>query len=269
MTATVPLPRRRRHTLHFLSYARAQAPVHLDTEVDMTAVAAHRTAARSAGRRYSWTTYLLHCAGRVLADHPEANAVLTGRVLPRITRGESVDAKIALDRRLDGHRVVLSAVLPDVQHAGLDALQAQVDGLREGDPHTMPEFAGTRLLHRLPLPLGAAAFRAALRSPAGRRRRMGTFALSSLGHTAVDGFHSAGGTTVTLNTGRVSERVVVRGGAPAIAPVMRLDLTFDHRVIDGAEAAEVLTGIRDALEGFADAPPEATAAPADGVRGRA
>ncbi|MDW6056962.1 2-oxo acid dehydrogenase subunit E2 [Streptomyces sp. FXJ1.4098] len=35
-----------------------------------------------------------------------------------------------------------------------------------------------------------------------------------------------------------------------IAKVMRLSLAFDHRVIDGAEAADVLTDIKDGLETF-------------------
>jgi len=33
---------------------------------------------------------------------------------------------------------------------------------------------------------------------------------------------------------------------------MRVTLAFDHRVIDGAEAADVLTDLKDALEGWHD-----------------
>jgi pyruvate/2-oxoglutarate dehydrogenase complex dihydrolipoamide acyltransferase (E2) component len=251
VTRIVPLPRERRHTLRFLEYARGFSPVFLDTEVDMTTVRAHRAAARERGERYSWTTYLLHTAGRVLAGHPEANAALRGRMRPRLARYDSVDAKLALDKHLGGHRVVLSAVLPAVHVATLREIQAQVDHYRDGDPAGMPEFAGTRALQRLPWPLGSGAFAAATRPLRGRPRRMGTFAVTSLGHTAVDRFHSVGGTTVTRGLGRVTDRAVVRDGQLAVAPVMRLSLAFDHRVIDGAEAAEVLTELRDRLQGFA------------------
>ncbi|MCM3884051.1 2-oxo acid dehydrogenase subunit E2 [Frankia sp. R82] len=65
---------------------------------------------------------------------------------------------------------------------------------------------------------------------------MGTFAVTSLGHRAADGFHSVGGTTITLGIGRVLDRPVVRAGVVGAAPLMRLNLAFDHRVIDGAEA---------------------------------
>ncbi|WP_410667938.1 2-oxo acid dehydrogenase subunit E2 [Amycolatopsis sp. cmx-4-68] len=260
MTVLGPVARERRHTLRFLGFARSFAPVFLDTEVDMSAVREHR--ARTG--RYSWITYVLHEAGRVLAEHPEANAAIRGGIRPRLARHDGVHAKVALDKRLAGHRVVLSAVLPDVHTAGLDEIQRQLEHYRDGNPATMPEFARTRALHRLPWPFGPLAFGLVARSLRARGRTMGTVAVSSLGHAAVDGFHSAGGTTVTLGVGRVAERPVVRDGRVAVAPVMRLNLAFDHRVIDGAEAADVLTALRDRLEGFAG-PPATGPVPASAV----
>jgi pyruvate dehydrogenase E2 component (dihydrolipoamide acetyltransferase) len=41
-----------------------------------------------------------------------------------------------------------------------------------------------------------------------------------------------------LSVGRVAERPVVRDGQVGIAPVGHIALTFDHRVVDGARAAE-------------------------------
>jgi pyruvate/2-oxoglutarate dehydrogenase complex dihydrolipoamide acyltransferase (E2) component len=248
---SAPVARERRHTLHFLAEVRAFAPVFIDTEVDMGAVRAHRAAAATEGRRYSIVTYILHAAARVLAAHPDANAAIRGRLWPRVARYPTVTGKLALDKTVGGRRVVLAALLPDLDRASLDEIQGRVERYRDGDPATMPEFAGARLLHRLPGPVGRLAFRAAIRPLRRRATTVGTFAVSSLGHRAVDGFHSVGGTTVTLGIGRIADRPVVRDGALAIAPVMRLSLAFDHRVIDGAEAADVLTDIKDRLEGFA------------------
>jgi pyruvate/2-oxoglutarate dehydrogenase complex dihydrolipoamide acyltransferase (E2) component len=222
--------------------------VFLDTEVDMTSVLAHRDAA---DRRYSVISYVLHATARVLAAHPEANAAIRGRLWPRVARYSGVHGKVALDKRLDGVRVVLSAVLPDLHLAGLDQIQDLVEHYRDGDPATMPEFAGIRALHRLPSLVGRWGFRRVVRPLRNRPERFGTFAVSSLGHRPVDGFHSVGGTTVTVGLGRVVERPVVRDGAVVVAPVMRLSLAFDHRVIDGAEAADVLGELRSRLELFA------------------
>ncbi|GGY05461.1 2-oxo acid dehydrogenase subunit E2 [Streptomyces hiroshimensis] len=255
--AAVHTVRRRRHTLYFLEWAAAQRPVHLDTDVDMTRIQEHRAAARAAGTRYSVVGYVLHAAGRALARHPEANAALapgwpSPLRPPRIARFGTVTAKLALDRRVDGERTVLSALVPGLETATLGEIQQHIDRYRGEQAAGLDEFKGVRRLGRLPVPLGRAAFAAALHAPRRRAAVLGTVSVSSLGHGSVDGFHSAGGTAVTLCLGRITDRAVVREGRIVPAPVMRLGLTFDHRVIDGATAADVLGDLRHTLEGFDD-----------------
>ncbi|MGW2845750.1 2-oxo acid dehydrogenase subunit E2 [Streptomyces sp. NPDC001274] len=250
--SAAPVARQRRHTLYFLDEIRGHKPVFLDTEVDMTRIEEHRTA----GRRTSVLSYVLYAASRVLASHPEANAAIHGRLLPRIARYSSVSGKIALDKRVGGRRVVLAAVLPRLEETALSEIQRQVEYYRDGDPATLPEFAGVHTLHRLPWPVARLAYTRTVRPLSRRAGKFGTLAVSSLGHRPVDGFHSVGGTTLTLGLGRVTDRPVVRRDAVTIAPVMRLNLAFDHRVIDGAEAADILGEIKAALEDFQeDAPP--------------
>jgi pyruvate/2-oxoglutarate dehydrogenase complex dihydrolipoamide acyltransferase (E2) component len=243
----VPLVRQRRQTFYFLEQIRSFSPVFLDTEVDMGSVLRHRDAAPS---RYSLVSYVLHAGARVMAQHPQANAAIRGRRRPRVAHYAQVNAKLALDRVLDGQRAVLSAVLPDIAKADLADIQRQVAHYRDGDAETMPEFARVRRLQALPVPVGRIAFSRFVRPLERRAEVFGTFAVTSLGHRAVDGFHSVGGTTVTLGVGRMVDRPVVRDGAVAVAPVLRLNLCFDHRVIDGGEAAEILTEIKDALENW-------------------
>lgn len=264
MTAQVPVvfrppsvrvERRRRHTLYFLEFARSQRTVGIDTEVDMTRVMAHRAAARADGDRYSIISYLLLAAGQGLARHPEANATtLAGWPsrwrAPRTARFQGVTAKIALDRLVDGERTVLSALLPGLERSGLTQIQDQLNLYRSPDMSEHPDFRGPRLLGRLPVLLGRPLFLAALRSPTRRQAVFGTVSVSSLGHRPVDGFYSTGGTAVTLCLGRVTDRPVVRDGAVVVAPVMRLSLTFDHRVIDGGTAADLLGEIKQELEAF-------------------
>ena len=264
--AVAAVARERRHTLHFLSEIRAISPVFLDTEVDMTRIRAHRVTARAEGRSYSTVTYLLHEAARVLSAHPEANAAIRGRIRPRVARYLPVHGKLTLDKTLGGQRVVLSAVLRDLQHSDLDRIQRQINRFRDGDPATMPEFGPARLVHRLPMLIGRLAVRAGVRPLARRPAAMGTFAVTSLGHRPVDTFFSVGGTTITLGVGSTQERPVARDGQVIIAPMMRLSLTFDHRVIDGAEAADVLAEIKNRLESFPDFAENAVRPPAAAVQ---
>jgi len=253
-------PAERRHTLYHCDEIRETAPVFLDTEVDMSRVQEHRAAARRDGRRYSVVSYVLRASGSVLARHPDANAAIRGRLRPKVARYATVGGKVTLDKTLGGRRVVLSSVVPGLERSSLDDVQQHVDRLRDGDPESMPEFEAVRKLHRLPVPVGRTLFRLATRSFAHRPELRGTVAVTSLGHRAVDSFHSVGGTTVTLGLGRIVDRPVVRDGAVAVAPVMRLSLAFDHRVIDGAEAADVLSELKDFLEAYA---PEAVPKAAD------
>lgn len=248
--AIKPLARERRHTLHFLAGIRAISPVFLDTEVDMSRVVAYRAAARRDSHAYSFVTFVIYVVGRVLLAHPDANAAVRGRLWPRVSRYSFVHAKLTMDKTMNGQRLVFSAVVRGADRASLDDIQRVIEHYREGDPARMPEFAGARLLHRLPIPLGRVLFRVGMRSLGRRPDLMGTVAIATLGDRPVDGFHSTGGTTITVAAGRVADRPVVRDGQVTVAPIMRLSLTFDHRVIDGAEAADVLNDIKTGLEKF-------------------
>jgi pyruvate dehydrogenase E2 component (dihydrolipoamide acetyltransferase) len=51
-----------------------------------------------------------------------------------------------------------------------------------------------------------------------------------------------------LGVGTVVERPVVRSGRIEVAPIMKLSLSFDHRVVDGAPAARFLQLLKSKLE---------------------
>ncbi|WP_236792302.1 2-oxo acid dehydrogenase subunit E2 [Amycolatopsis sp. GM8] len=243
-------PVQRRHTLFFLEQIKDFAPVFLDTEVDMTAVVESRGRAKAAGEPRSVAGFVVHAAAGVLARHPDANSAIGGGPEPKVMRFGTISAKVTLDKVLDGRRVVLATVVPQLETASLTDIQKHIRHAAELDPDTAEEFAQVRALDALPFAEGGARFRDAASELALRPVLTGTFAVTSLGHSAVDGFHSVGGTTITLGVGRIADRPVVRDARIVSAPVMRLSLTFDHRVIDGAEAADVLTEIKAALEGF-------------------
>jgi acetylornithine deacetylase/succinyl-diaminopimelate desuccinylase-like protein len=242
--------RERRHTLYFLREVRGQSPVFLDTEVDMTRVRQVRAAAHARGQHYSTVSFVLLAAARAMAAHPAANAAARGGKRLKVLRFDEISGKLTLDKTVNGQRVVLSVVLPGLDTASLDEVQKKVDRYQAGDGEVLPEFAGARALHGLPRPIGAALYRRAVRPLSKRPAITGTFAVTSLGHRPVDGFYSTGGTTVTIGVGRIVDRPVVRDGQVAIAPVLRLSLTFDHRVIDGAEAADLLADLKAGLEEF-------------------
>jgi pyruvate dehydrogenase E2 component (dihydrolipoamide acetyltransferase) len=56
------------------------------------------------------------------------------------------------------------------------------------------------------------------------------------------------GTTAIVSLGRAKDSPVVRGGELAIAPVAPINLSYDHRLIDGALGQHFLAGLVDNLE---------------------
>ncbi|MGH3651025.1 MAG: 2-oxo acid dehydrogenase subunit E2, partial [Acidimicrobiia bacterium] len=77
-----------------------------------------------------------------------------------------------------------------------------------------------------------------------------TFTVSNIG--AVGGGYGTPiipyGTTAILSVGRAVDGVVAAGGEPAVAPVMPLSLSYDHRVIDGARGRRFMSLLIENLE---------------------
>jgi pyruvate dehydrogenase E2 component (dihydrolipoamide acetyltransferase) len=78
----------------------------------------------------------------------------------------------------------------------------------------------------------------------------GTFTVSNLGPYGVEAFAAivTPPQTAILAVGAATPTPVVRDGAVQVATVMRATLSADHRVTDGAEAAQFLGEIRRLLE---------------------
>ncbi len=77
-----------------------------------------------------------------------------------------------------------------------------------------------------------------------------TFSLTTLGSYEIDAF------TPILNSpevgilgiGRIREAIVPQDGQPVLGRLMALSLTFDHRAVDGAPAAEFLQTVKHLIE---------------------
>lgn len=238
----------RKHTLFFLRFFQAVSPVFLDTDVDMTRIKRWRERSANEVQSCSIITYVIWAASRVLAQHPEANAAISGGLLPRVVRYRGVDVKLAVDKQLNGQRIVLSVPIRGLDKTSLEGIQAEINRYRTTPIERLPEAKGILLLHRLPAWIGWVAFSIAMAPLRLRRRYMGTFAVSSLGHRPINGFYAVGGTAITLNLGQMRDCAVVRDGNVVVAPQLRINMAFDHRILDGALAADVLSEIKEVLE---------------------
>ncbi len=164
-------------------------------------------------------TYLVRAIVPVLGEFPDFNARFDGE---QLVRSQAVHMGVAMD-------TPAGLVVPVLRDAGTLApreLAAELDRLvaaAQNRSLTPDELMGN------------------------------TFTISNVG--AVGGGYGTPiiphGTTAILSVGRAKNDVVVRNDAIAIAPVIPVSLSFDHRIIDGASASRFLNRTVEAIETFA------------------
>jgi pyruvate dehydrogenase E2 component (dihydrolipoamide acetyltransferase) len=161
------------------------------------------------------TDLLIGILARVLTKHPRMNSSWTGE---GIRSNPEINVSVAM--------AVKDGVVGAVIHKANMAKIAEISTLRR----ELTE-----------------------RARAGRLRPAditgGTFTLSNLGMYKVDAFSAiiAPPQAAILAVGSISDRVVPVEGEPGIRPMMTITLSCDHRVVDGARAAEFLSELADAI----------------------
>ena len=165
--------------------------------------------------RVSHTDLLVALVARVLLKHPRLNASWSAegiRLHGHVHMGIAIAVK-------DG---VVAAVIHNAHTASLAEIAAQRHGLAE-------------------------------RARAGKLRPAdiadATFTISNLGMYKIDQFSAiiTPPQAAILAVGGITDRVVAIEGRPAVRPMMTLTISCDHRVADGARAAQFLNDIAEAL----------------------
>jgi pyruvate dehydrogenase E2 component (dihydrolipoamide acetyltransferase) len=78
----------------------------------------------------------------------------------------------------------------------------------------------------------------------------GTFTISNLGMYQVDAFSAIiiEPQAAILAIGGIADRVVALEGKPVVRPMLTMTLSSDHRVVDGARAAQFMEDLVQALQ---------------------
>ena len=170
----------------------------------------------SEGIRVTYTDLVLAASTKALVKHPAMNSALQDDALVHFG-AVHLGVAVALDEGL------IVPVIKDAQAKSLKeiaAVSAELAGRARDGKLTLDEVEG------------------------------GTFTVTSLGMFGVDTFTpilnppQAG----ILGVGRIYDGLRWEGDTAVKAAMMRLSLTWDHRVLDGAPAAEFLSAVRDFLE---------------------
>ncbi len=193
---------------HFFLVQSVDAGALMDTQKKLSQGSAPGTAP-------TITDVLIGLIARVLEKHPRMNSSWAG---DGIRRNADINISVAMAVK-DG---VVSAVIPKTNKEPIAALSVLRRELTE-------------------------------RARAGRLRPAdisgGTFTLSNLGMYKVNAFTAiiTPPQSAILAVGAIADAVVPVDGKPGIRPMMTMTLSSDHRVVDGARAAEFLGELVSAI----------------------
>lgn len=238
-------PWQRKHTLLFSEHAWTYRPVVLEAEIDMTQVIQHR---QNSSTKISYLAYFIQALSKVLLEFPQANSILVGKLFPRLIPLESINAKFTLDKTLYGQRMVVSAIIPQANLLPIEQIQNNIDYFKSHKFETCPEFKPIQMLQKLPLPLGKLLFNYAMRKAKIKSKVQGSFTVTSLGGRNISRFVPLSGSTLTLGVADITAKTCIKDGQIIISDCTNLTLVFDHRVLDGAIAAEILSKLKHDLE---------------------
>ncbi|KEJ94584.1 pyruvate dehydrogenase E2 component (dihydrolipoamide acetyltransferase) [Pseudosulfitobacter pseudonitzschiae] len=189
--------------------------IHLDELLAFRATLNKQLEAR--GVKLSVNDFIIKACANALQQVPDANAVWAGDRILKLTPSD-VAVAVAIEGGL------FTPVLQDAHHKSLSALSSEMKDL---------------------------ATRARDRKLAPHEYQGGSFAISNLGMFGIDNFDAVinppHGAILAVGAG-VKKPVVGKDGELAVATVMSVTLSVDHRVIDGALGAELLNAIKDNLE---------------------
>ena len=214
------LSRMRQTIANVTSASKHEAPhFYVASDIDMTAAMSLRREINDElppAARVSVNDLIVKASALAIGKHPKFNAFYRGDHL-QMNPSVNIGIAIALESGLiiPGIPQCENKTLTQIAAASRDLVDRANNGALQAE-----EYAGT------------------------------TYSVSNLGMFDIDSFtaiifppHAA-----ILAVGAVKEQPIARNGQLAIAQIMKTTLSVDHRVADGAEAAQFLTEIKRLLE---------------------
>lgn len=207
-----------RLTLSYQSIPHIQFTIRVDMTNFINARNDYNDLAQKRGdEKVSFTAMLVKLVSMVLADHPWLNSSLIDDKII-LHKDINIGVAVALERGL------IVPVIKNADQKGISLIASETNDLitraREENLNSADVKGGTFTITNLG-PFGVEQFNAIINPPE-------------------SGILAVGSTT--------SEVVALPGGAIATRPIMRLTLSADHRIVDGAVAAKFIGDLKTTLE---------------------
>jgi pyruvate dehydrogenase E2 component (dihydrolipoamide acetyltransferase) len=213
----VPVSQMRKTIAKRLSESKFTAPhFYLTIDVDMDRAHEQREALKQEGVKVSFNDLVIKASAMALKNHPQVNSSWMGDSI-RINHHVHMGVAVAVEDGL---------LVPVVRHAdmkGLQTISAEVRDMagRARDKKLQPsDWEGN------------------------------TFTISNLGMFGIEEFTAIVNPpdACILAVGGIREEAVVKNGAVAVGRRMKMTLSCDHRVVDGATGSTFLKELKENLE---------------------
>jgi len=191
--------------------------VTLFTAVDAGPLVAARQRLKEQGKKIAYNAFLMAAAARALEHFPDLNnQLVNGKLIIR----KEINVGLAVDTE----RGLMVPVLKGANQKTIEEIQLELEDLVE------------RTLAGKLLPDDYS---------------QGTFTVTNLGAFGVDAFSPLINPpeTAILGVGKIKAAPVVQEGELAVGQQITFSLSFDHRLVDGAPAAEFFQDLCQLLEG--------------------
>jgi pyruvate dehydrogenase E2 component (dihydrolipoamide acetyltransferase) len=216
----IPLTPTRKTIARRLTSAKQDVPhYYLTVEYELDKLLAHRNKLNeSGGAKISVNDMIIWCVSRALIREPRVNVNLVNDDIHQF-RNANISVAIATD---DGLYPVTLRQAEKMSPADIAAATKQLAEKANSGTLTKEDITG------------------------------GSFTVSNLGMFGVNNFTAIINPPMgaILALGKGEQRVVVKGGEPAVATVISATLSCDHRIIDGAVGAQFLQALGDELAGL-------------------
>lgn len=190
--------------------------IYVTVEADMTDLMEYRAALKAQGLSYTVTDFIMMAVVKSLVEFPDVNSSTDGRNV-RWHSQVNLGLAVSIDKGL------VVPVIRDAQNLSVAELHDRAAdlGAKARDGKLMPdEMTG------------------------------GTFTISNMGMMNVDSFGAIinPGESAILAVASAAKKPAVKGDQILVRSLMKMTLSADHRIVDGAMAAYFVNAIKTKLE---------------------
>ncbi len=233
------------------------------SQVDLTQVEAARQGAAQAGiSKPSYTAFVVKATALALREFPYANRRVARRIwtpwaYPRVQKFFHCDIAVAVERAEEGaESVTFADILRDADQLPLAEITRQLADLARSTKENNRQWRDFHnVMTRTPSWLGKLLLRLPLMAPSLWVKWRGAAVLvSSPAKNGVDSLVATWTSPLGVSFGLVKPRPVVVDGEVVARPTFNLVLTFDRRIMAGAQAARFFSRIVDILQKVQECP---------------